>query len=130
MMAFKIPVNNTPDRQLDIVLGDNLLTLRTYFNQTLAQWFMDVSDGAGVMYARGLALVPWINLFEANPTLTRTLGQFRVASLDGGENDTSDSLGQTAALYWFAPGEFEALETPEAAGLTPLPFNVADMYHA
>lgn len=128
-MAYQIPVNSAPDRQFEVVLGDNLLTLRTYFNEVTSQWFLDVTDGATTVYALGLALVPWLNVFEADPTLTRTLGQFRVAVLDGGENDTAASLGTSALLYWFAPGEFEALEAAQAPALTPLPFNVADMYH-
>lgn len=127
-MAAQLPVTNEPDRQFEVVLGDNLLTVRTYFNTVARTWFMDLYDGNDNPLALGLALVPLINVLEASPQLTQALGQFRILTTDGGENDTADSLGVTGLLYWFAPGEFEAQEVDEVV-LTPLPFNVADLYH-
>lgn len=122
-----IPVNSEPDRRLQVQLGENLLTLRTYWNPLLATWFMDITDSAGTVLARGLALLDGINLLEAETELTRTLGQFRVVLLDNVAVATFDNLGTGARLWWFAPGEWEANEVP-AAVTTVLPFDVTTMY--
>lgn len=126
-MALQIPVNAEPDRDLQIQLGQNLMTVRTYYNTIGATWFMDLTDENGAVLARGLALVPLINVLEAESELTRLYGQFRIETVNDTENNTPDSLGNTASLWWFAPGEFEALDIVDA-NINPLPFNVRDMY--
>ncbi len=122
-----IPVNSEPDRRLQVQLGDNLLTLRTYWNPLAACWFMDITDSAGTVLARGLALVDGINLLEAETELTRTLGQFRVVLLDNVAVPTATNLGSGARLWWFAPGEWEGAEVADNL-LTALPFDVRTMY--
>lgn len=106
-----IPLTNDPDRRITVDLGDNLLTLRTYYNPTVPGWYMDIEG-----YALGLALVPYANVLQQSPELTRSLGQFRLF-VDGGADVIVDSLpasgaagfavlGQSAQLWWFAPGEW------------------------
>lgn len=126
-MAQIIPVNSTGDRRLQVLLGSNLLTVRTYWNSTVSGWYMDLYNDSGESIALGLALVPIVNVLAASPTLTRIYGQFRVFTLDGGENNTETSLGDTCKLWWFAPGEWEANEIEEMVSFV-LPFNVRDMY--
>lgn len=128
-MALLIPVNSEPDRQLQVQLGGALLTVRTYFNETALQWFMDLFDENGLPIALGLALVPLINVLESETELTRTIGQFRVQTVNDTENRESDSLGNMATLWWFAPGEYEALGIEDTT-VNPLPFNVRSMYVA
>jgi hypothetical protein len=72
-----IPLNSSPDRRIQILLGFNLLSLRTYWNASSGKWYMDISGSDGVSLARGLALVPNINVLELSAELTRRLGQFR-----------------------------------------------------
>lgn len=129
-MAYEIPTTSDPDRQFEIVLGANLLTLRTYFNGTTPGWFLDITDDGGASLARGLAIVPGVNLLASRPDLTGTLGQLRTATSDGGNNTDPAGLGTVARLYWFAPGEFEALAAQVAApaALTPLPFDTGALY--
>lgn len=126
-MAEIIPVNSTGDRELQVLLGANLLTLRTYWNSTIPAWEMDIVDDAGNSLAEGLAMVPVVNMLAYSPTLTRTLGQFRVFTLDDSENVTETSLGDTCKLWWFAPGEWEDNEI-ESANIFILPFDVYEMY--
>lgn len=126
-MALVIPVNSEPDRELQIQLGENLMTVRTYYNTIAATWFMDLSGDNDVVLARGLALVPLINVLQAESELTRLYGQFRIETVNETENDNPDSLGNSATLWWFAPGEFEALDIVDTT-INPLPFNVRDMY--
>ena len=123
-----LPVDSTPDRRFQILLGENLLTVRTYWNPTVPMWYMDLSASNGDSLARGLALVPLINVLEAETELTRTLGQFRMIPLENAsEVASADSLGRTGRLWWFAPGEWEANEVPQSI-ITTLPFDVASMY--
>lgn len=126
-MALIVPVNNVGDRRIQVLLGSNLLTIRTYWNPTVPGWYMDLSDSAGAVIATGLALVPAINVLSSQPNLTRIYGQFRVFPTDNSENYREDSLGDPSVLWWFAPGEWEENEIPESSA-TILPFNVEDMY--
>lgn len=120
-----LPVNAEPDRRFQIQLGENLLTVRTYFNESVPAWFMDLSDSDGQVLAAGLALVPTVNVLEASPELTRRLGQFRVFPLESTSQNTSAS--KVEPLWWFAPGEWEAGEIAQQVDVT-LPFSVNTMY--
>jgi len=122
-----IPTTTDPDSRLQILLGANLLTLRTYWNETAGAWYMDISDANSVSVTRGLLLVDGINVLGAEPELVRTLGQFRMILLDNVPAVTFDNFGTSARLWWFAPGEWEAAEMVDTV-LTLLPFDVATMY--
>ena len=126
-MALIIPVNSTGDRRIQVLLGSNLLFIRTYWNPTVPAWYMDIVGPNGQPIALGLALVPVVNLLESQPSITRVFGQFRIFTLDGGENNTADSLGRLAKLWWFAPGEWEANEIETELSVA-LPFDVRAMY--
>lgn len=126
-MALILPVNNTGDRRIQVLLGGNLLSVRTYWNPTVPAWYMDIYGPNGQPIAEGLALVPVVNVLASQPNLTKVFGQFRIFTLDGGENNTEDSLGRTAKLWWFEPGEWEANEI-ESEFMTELPFDVRAMY--
>lgn len=126
-MALIVPVNSVGDRRIQVLLGSNLLTIRTYWNSLVPGWYMDLSDSSGSVITLGLALVPLVNVLESQPNLTRIYGQFRVFPTDNSENNREDSLGDPAVLWWFAPGEWEASEIPQAI-TTVLPFDVTTMY--
>lgn len=126
-MALILPVNSTGDRRIQVLLGSNLLSIRTYWNPTVPAWEMDIFGSNGLPIREGLAMVPIVNLLAPYPEITRVYGQFRIFTLDNGENNTEDSLGRTAKLWWFAPGEWEANEI-ESQFLTELPFDVRAMY--
>lgn len=117
-MAIQIPTNNAGDRRLKISLGDNVLTIRTYFNRIVNFWAMDIATDDGDPIATGLNIVAGINLIEWSQTLTDIYGQFRV---------TEDARGQESlaevALVWFAPGEFEELEDPEEFFSPPINYD-------
>ena len=83
--------------------------VRTYFNEYAAMWFLDLLTIDDVPIAMGIALVPNINLFSFDDTLTNEIGQLRVADTNGDGNSTTESLGTTSILYYFFPGEFESL---------------------
>lgn len=126
-MALILPVDSTGDRRIQVLLGQNLVTVRTYWNSTIPGWQMDLIDDSGNPITLGLALVPVVNVLDSQPNLTRIYGQFRIFTKDGSENNTETSLGDTALLWWFAPGEWEDNEIPQAVS-TALPFDVYAMY--
>lgn len=126
-MALIVPVDSTGDRRIQVLLGQNLISIRTYWNPTVPGWYMDLFDNNGNPITLGLAMVPIVNLLDSQPNLTRIYGQFRVFVTDGGENNTETSIGDTGVLWWFAPGEWEANEIEQAI-TTVLPFDVTQMY--
>lgn len=126
-MALILPVDSTGDRRIQILLGQNLVTIRTYWNSTVPGWYMDLIDNNGNPITLGLALVPIVNALDSQSNLTRIYGQFRIFMKDNSENNTETSLGDVAQLWWFAPGEWEENEIPEAV-TTVLPFDVYAMY--
>ncbi len=119
-----VPLTADPDSRRQIRLGDNTLSLRTYFVPTNATWFMDLTDADGVLLVAGLALVPFINVLESSPELTRRLGQFRVLPPNASDQNTAQDT--IAPLWWFAPGEWEAAETLVTED--SLPFDVTKAY--
>ena len=126
-MALIIPVDSTGDRRIQVLLGQSLVSIRTYWNSTVSGWYMDLFDNNGETITLGMALAPIVNVLESQPNLTRIYGQFRIFTKDGGENSTETSLGDTAQLWWFEPGEWEENEIPQAV-TTVLPFDVYAMY--
>lgn len=126
-MARIIPVDSTGDRRIQVLLGQNLVSIRTYWNSTVPGWYMDLFDNNGATITLGLALVPIVNVLESQPNLTRIYGQFRIFMMDNSENNTENSLGDVAQLWWFAPGEWEENEIPQSV-TTVLPFDVYTMY--
>ena len=83
-MALILPVNSTGDRRIQVLLGSNLLSIRTYWNSTVPAWYLDIFGSNGLPIAEGLALVPVVNLLAPYPNITRVYGQFRIFTLDNG----------------------------------------------
>lgn len=128
-MALILPVDSTGDRRIQVLLGANLVTLRTYWNPIVPGWYMDLVGADGQNIILGVAMVPEINLLAFDLTLTRLYGQFRVFTLDISENNTPDSLGSTAQLWWFSSGEWERMES-QVRQNPQFPFDVREMYRA
>jgi hypothetical protein len=124
---YIIPLNSAPDRRLQILLGYNLLTLRTQWNAAAQAWYLDISGADGTEIALGLKLVSEVNLLGSSLELTRKLGQFRVFTSVGVDAASETNLGTGARLWWFAPGEWEAAAA-QVPGVTVLPFDVSTMY--
>ena len=104
------------DRKIIVTLGTNTLQLRTYFNSVSEYYCLDVLTELDEPIVLGITLKSPFNLF-ARQELTNTIGQLRMS-----DNATPfGTLGQTAQLLWFAPGEFEALDFDEIGDVTTLP---------
>ena len=104
------------DRKIIVTLGANTLQLRTYFNSVSEYYCLDVLTELDEPIVLGITLKSPFNLF-ARQELTNTIGQLRMS-----DNATPfGTLGQTAQLLWFAPGEFESLDFDEIGDVTTLP---------
>lgn len=115
-MPLQIPMSPLGDRKIIVTLGTNTLQLRTYFNSVSEYYCLDVLTELDEPIVLGITLKSPFNLF-ARQELTNTIGQLRMS-----DNATPfGTLGQTAQLLWFAPGEFEALDFDEIGDVTTLP---------
>ena len=115
-MPLQIPMSPLGDRKIIVTLGTNTLQLRTYFNSVSQYYCLDVLTELDEPIVLGITLKPLFNLF-ARQELTNTIGQLRMSA-----NATPfGTLGQTAQLLWFSPGEFEALDFDDIGDVTTLP---------
>lgn len=106
-----IPLDSTGARRITVGLYD----FRTYWTPLEKMWHLDLFDASGSVIALGLALVPDINILRYDESLVATVGDLRVADLSGEGNANNSSLGNTAVLAYWAPGEFSA-EYPDFEG--------------
>lgn len=107
-MASLLPTFNISPTSYNVSINGLVYFIRTYWNEYASMWFLDLQDSNSEPIAMGLALVPNINLLRFSETLTNTFGELRVVDLTGEGNALNTSLGQSALLYFFNPGEFEA----------------------
>ena len=115
-MPLQIPMSPLGDRKIIVTLGTSTLQLRTYFNSISEYYYLDVLTELDEPIALGITLKTPFNLF-ARQELTNTIGQLRMSA----DAKFFGSLGQTAQLLWFAPGEFEMLGFDDLGDVTTLP---------
>lgn len=128
-MPSVIPTFNTGTTSYNVALNGTTYFFKTYWNEYAAMWFLDILDSDGNNVAMGLALVPDINIFRYDTQLTNTIGELRVADLTGEGNAKDDSLGNTALLYYFLPGEFQQLyPNYNVENVRPQQFDLDELY--
>ncbi|MBL4769532.1 MAG: hypothetical protein JKY94_17800 [Rhodobacteraceae bacterium] len=117
-----IPLTSDGARRVAVNLTDTaaLITFRTYYNYLAPGWFLDILDEDEVAILTGLALVPNINILRAHPNAAAAIGELRVADLGGDGNTSPESLGNTAYLAHYLPGEFVPAAAPNPAPLVTL----------
>lgn len=81
MTNFIIPVSPKADEEFTIDLDGETVRIRTRWNATMAQWFMDMDGITFDLILNGIALVPGLQLLE--PYAVRELGQLWI--VDGEE---------------------------------------------
>ena len=108
-MPLIIPTTDNGSSAFTVRLLDSTYSFKIYWNNTLSMWYLDLFSNVGTPLAQGAALVPEINILRNFPPLTTAFGQLRVVDLTGEGNATPTSMGNTAQLVYFRPGEFEAL---------------------
>lgn len=101
-----IPFNNTGCRTITVELGENVFRMRTYYLPHIRRWILDIMDSEENPIIMGICLNVGVgNLVKGKSTLFE--GQaIRCIPIDGGENNTPDSLGKTVFVVYYAKGEF------------------------
>ena len=104
-----IPMADNGSRRITVDLGNDLgiHTFQTYYNYLADMWFMDLLDADDNAIISGLALAPFINVLRAHTNM-EPIGELRVSDTSGDNNALPDSLGNTAQLVHYDPGEFDA----------------------
>ncbi len=108
-MPQVIPTNSDGFSSFSVNAGIFAFMLETYWNSNPSMWFANIGLSDGTILVKGAALVPNVNLFDFSPRFTRKYGQFRIEDLTGAGNANDESLGNSAQLMYYTPGEFEAL---------------------
>lgn len=104
-MAGVIPLTNDGCRSIEIKLGEKNYKLETYYMPFIKCWLLDIYDDEDNPIILGINLKPGIQ------NLVRGLSEFfeeqamMVVTTDGGNNDTPESMGNTAFLLYFAKGD-------------------------
>ena len=106
-MGFLIPTSNKGTTNFNVVLNNTPFNMRTYWQPIASMWYLDFLQSDTTPIAMGLALVPNINILRYSREITNTIGELRVVDLSGDGNAKEDSLGNTANLFYFSPGQFE-----------------------
>jgi len=108
-----IPLNSAGARAINIDLESDIgvFTFRSYWNSTMQTWNLDIVDGGGNDVILGLPMVVGIDLLKAHPAIGDRIGQLRVISATEENNRGEETMGTSADLIHFAPGEFEGLFT-------------------
>lgn len=105
MMPQIIPFDNTGSKTIEIALGENYYKLHTYYLPYIHRWILDIFDSAENPIILGICLNVGVdNLVKGKSSLFE--GQtIRCVSVDGKENDTTDSLGTSCLVYYYQKGE-------------------------
>ena len=94
MTTFRIlPLNNTPARRVTSSFAGQIVTTRTYYNETDGGWFADFYDVNLNPIVLGRALVPGIDLIRQFPDLD--LGNLAYRITDNGDGQGFSDLGET-----------------------------------
>ena len=104
-MPYIIPVDSTGSRKIDVVLGDNVFRMRTYYLPNIKRWLMDITDTTDNPIIMGICLNTGVgNLVKGKHQLFDGQG-IRCISLDGTENNTPESLGTSCVVVYYEKGE-------------------------
>ncbi|WP_315246963.1 phage baseplate plug protein [Pseudomonas fragi] len=108
------------------IQGIGTFTLRTYYRHIGSSFLMDLHDATGTAILIGVPLVAGVSLLNKAPRSRDSLGQWRMTADSSGP----ESLGDSAQLIQFDPGEFEQLSPAPVVALTPIVANTALLFRS
>ena len=89
--------------------GNGVFVFVTYWLPSKAVWLMDILDSSSNLLLSGIALLPGIdNLLKGHGELFKD-SVMQVFCRIGTENNTSDSLGNTAQVMWLTSDEINSI---------------------
>ena len=98
------------------IQGIGTFTLRTYYRHIGSSFLMDLHDATGTAILIGVPLVAGVSLLNKAPRSRDSLGPWRMTADSSGP----ESLGDSAQLIQFDPGEFERVSPAPVVALTPI----------
>lgn len=108
------------------IQGIGTFTLRTYYRHIGSSFLMDLHDATGTAILVGVPLVAGVSLLNKAPRSRDSLGQWRMTADSSGP----ESLGDSARLIQFDPGELETLVPELLTALIPLVVNTDALFAA
>lgn len=108
------------------IQGIGTFTLRTYYRHIGSSFLMDLHDATGIAILIGVPLVAGVSLLNKAPRSRDSLGQWRMTADSSGP----ESLGDSAQLIQFDPGEFERVSPAPVVALTPIVANTALLFRS
>lgn len=108
------------------IQGIGTFTLRTYYRHIGSSFLMDLHDATGTAILIGVPLVAGVSLLNKAPRSRDSLGQWRMTADSSGP----ESLGDSAQLIQFDPGEFERVSPAPVVALTPIVANTALLFRS
>lgn len=103
---IEVPVDNTPCRSFSFGTPEGVFRFRTYWNNILETWFLDIIGLDDVPILQGIALVTGCNNLIKGTGIDELEGKaLVVVDSSGNGNRTFSGLGDTAKLYMTMTGE-------------------------
>ena len=104
-MPSLIPLTNDGKRTAQYELGGKIYILESYYLPKTKSWLLDIYDINENPILLGIKLIPGIDNLVKGKTIEFDDQGLQIQTIDGGENNTPDSLGTTAFLIYYAKGE-------------------------
>lgn len=98
------------------IQGIGTFTLRTYYRHIGNSFLMDLHEATGQAILLGVPMVAGVSLLNKAPRSRNSLGQWRMTA----DSSASESLGDTARLIQFEPGEYEQRVPAPVVALAPI----------
>ena len=121
----EIPTTADGARRATIdIQGIGTFTLRTYYRHIGRSFLMDLHEAKGAAILIGVPLVAGVSLLNKAPRSRGSLGQWRMTA----DSALPESLGDSARLIHFDPGELEALMPDLDTSLIPIVANTDALF--
>ena len=104
-MPFIVPLTNDGSRRATYNLGGQDYIIETYYLPKTQCWLMDIYDINENPILTGIKLIPGVDNLVKGLCIEFDEQAMQIQTIDGGNNDTPDSLGTTAFLIYYAKGE-------------------------
>lgn len=104
-MPQEIPFTNDGCRKIDVALGENMFRMRTYYLPYTKHWVLDIMDQDDNPIIMGISLNTGVdNLVKGKNKMFQNQ-TIRCVSVDGKENNTPESLGESCFVLYYPEGE-------------------------
>lgn len=113
----EIPTTSDGARRVTVdIQSIGTFTLRTYYRHIGPSFLMDLYEAAGTAIVLGVPLVAGVSLLNKAPRSREHVGEWRMTA----NSALPVSLGDSARLIQFDPGEYERIAPTPMVALAPI----------